>query len=135
MRATVTPIGSASVALASSSAAKLPVTFDTRGRVRTTREQRRLILAEFQRSGMSAAAFARRAGLKYSTFAFWVQHQRRRPQPGRQSPVRLLEAVVAAVPSSSGLRVQLPGGAILELREASQIPLVAALLHALAKSC
>ena len=42
----VTPNGSTSVpALASSPVAKLPVTLDTRGRVRTTREQRRLILA------------------------------------------------------------------------------------------
>jgi hypothetical protein len=39
---------------------------DTRGRVRTSREQRLLLLAEFARSGLSAAAFARRTGLKYS---------------------------------------------------------------------
>ena len=31
------------------------------------------ILAEFERSGMSAAQFARTTGLKYSTFAVWVQ--------------------------------------------------------------
>jgi transposase-like protein len=131
----VTPNGSASVPALASSTAKLPVTLDTRGRVRTTREQRRLILAEFARSGMSAAAFARRTGLKYSTFAFWVQHQRRRPQPGRKSPVRLLEAVVALAGSAAPLPVVLPGGARLELREASQVPLAAALLHALARPC
>ena len=50
-------------------AAKLPVTVDTRGRVRTSREQRRLILAEFERSGVSAVEFSRRSGLKYSTLA------------------------------------------------------------------
>ena len=52
---------------------KLPVTLDTKGRVRTSKEQRRVILAEFACSGLSAAVFARQTGLKYSTFALWVQ--------------------------------------------------------------
>ena len=132
----VTPNGSTSVpALASSPVAKLPVTLDTRGRVRTTREQRRLILAEFARSGMSATAFARRAGLKYSTFAFWVQRGRRTKRPPRRVPLRLLEAVVTPSGSAATLPVLLPGGARLELREAGQIPLAAALVHALAQPC
>jgi len=56
-------------ALASASAGKLPVILDTRDRVRTSKEQRRRILAEFERSGMSAPQFAQRTGLKYSTLA------------------------------------------------------------------
>ena len=131
-----TPSGSDSVpALASASAPKLPVTLDTKGRVRTSREQRRLILAEFERSGMSAAQFARQTGLKYSTLAYWVQHHRRRRRPARRSPLRLLEAVVAPSPSAATLQVLLPGGARLEIREAGQVPLAAALVHALEKSC
>ena len=43
---------------------KLPVTMDTKGRMRTTKEQRRIVLAEFERSGVSAAQFAQRAGVK-----------------------------------------------------------------------
>jgi len=112
---------------------KLPVTVDTKGRVRTTREQRRLILAEFERSGFSAADFARRAGLKYSTFAAWVQRHRRTKRPVRKSPMRLLEAVVA--PAPQGLAVQLPGGARLEISEVGQVPLAAALVRALEKTC
>lgn len=136
IRAMITPSGSDSVpALASSSAAKLPVTLDTKGRVRTSREQRRVILTEFERSGMSAAEFARRTGLKYSTFALWVQHYRRTKRPARKSPVRLLEAVVTPSTSAAPLQVLLPGGARLELREAGQVPLAAALVHALEKSC
>jgi transposase-like protein len=103
--------------------------------VRTTREQRRLILAEFERSGMSAAAFARRTGLKYSTFAFWVQRCRRTKRPARKAPVRLLEAVLTPSTPTTVLTVLLPGGARLELREAGQVPLAAALVHALEKSC
>ena len=121
----ITPSSSDSVpALAPTSATKLQVTVDTQGRVRTSREQRRLILTEFERSGMSAAQFARRTGLKYSTFAAWLQRCRRTNRPARKAPVRLLEA---------GLTVLLPGGARLEICEASQVPLAAALVQALEK--
>ena len=114
---------------------KLPVTVDTKGRVRTSKEQRRVILAEFEHSGMSATQFARRTGLKYSTLAAWVQRYRRTKRPERKSPVRLLEAVVAPTSLGSALQVQLPGGAHLEIREAGQVPLVVALLRALEPSC
>jgi transposase-like protein len=115
---------------------KLPATADTRGRLRASKEQRRVILAEFERSGISAVQFAQRTGLKYSTFAAWVQRYRRTKRLIRKSPLRLLEAVAAqpalvVVP----LPVQLPGGARLEISEASQIPLAAALLRALEKPC
>lgn len=114
---------------------KLSVTLDPKGRLRTTKPQRRVILAEFQRSGLSAAQFAKRSGLKHSTFAVWVQRERRRRAPGRKPPVRLLEAVVSPAPAPSALWVQLPGGAQLELRAANQIPLVIALMRALEKPC
>ena len=114
---------------------KLPVTLDTKGRVRVTKEQRRAILAEFARSGLSAAQFARQTGLKYSTFAVWVQRYRRPKRSARKAPLRLLEAVVAPAPAMAALLVQLPGGARVELRAASQVPLVAALVRALEKPC
>jgi transposase-like protein len=114
---------------------RLPVTTDTKGRVRTSKEQRRVILGEFERSGVSAAQFAQRSGVKYSTFAAWVQRYRRTKRPGLKSPVRLLEAVVAQAPLTPALLVQLPGGARLEIREASQVALVAALVRALEKPC
>jgi transposase len=72
----------------------VPVTVDSRGRVRASKEQRRLILAEFERSGVSATRFAKRTGLKYSTLAGWLQRYRRTKPPGRAQPMRLLEAVV-----------------------------------------
>jgi transposase-like protein len=132
----ITPSSSDSVpTLPSASVTKLPVTLDTQGRVRATREQRRVILAEFERSGMSAAQFARRAGLKYSTFAFWVQRYRRTKRPARTAPVRLLEAVLTTATPATALTLLLPGGARLEIRAASQIPLAAALVHALEKPC
>jgi len=111
---------------------KLPVTLDTRGRVRATREQRQVILAEFERSRLSAVQFAKTHGLKYSTFAYWVARQRRSRAPGGKPALRLLEAVITP---PAGLLVQLPGGARLELCDRSQVPLAAALVRALEQSC
>jgi transposase-like protein len=113
---------------------KLPVTVDTQGRLRASREQRRVILAEFERSGLSAAQFARRTGLKYSTFVGWVQRYRRTKRPARKPTMRLLEAVVAPAALTLGLQMHLPGGARLEISDASQIPLATALVRALEKS-
>ena len=120
------------------SAAKLPVTLDTKGRVRTSREQRRLILHEFERSGVSAVEFARRSGLKYSTLAGWRHRHRRSRRSVPVRPVRLLEAVLpsSALPAPAArpvLPVLLPGGARLELTCAAQLPLAAALLRELEK--
>jgi hypothetical protein len=42
----------------------VPVTVDAKGRVRASKEQRRVILAEFERRGLSAARFAKLTGLK-----------------------------------------------------------------------
>ena len=48
---------------------------DTRGRVRTPRARREAILAEFAASGLSAARFARLAGINYTTFCGWLHRQ------------------------------------------------------------
>jgi hypothetical protein len=114
---------------------KLPVSVDTKGRVRVTKEQRRALLGEFARSREPAPQFARRMGLKYSTFAAWVQRYGRPKLPAHKTPVRLLEAVVPPAAARSALWVQLPGGARVELREASQVSLVAALVRALETPC
>ena len=132
----ITPSSSAAPLAASAAVLpKLPVSIDTKGRVRVTREQRRAILAEFARCRESAPRFAHRMGLKYSTFAAWVQRYGRPKRPERKPPLRLLEAVVAPAPAGSALQVQLPGGAYLELRAVSQVSLVAALVRALEKPC
>ena len=114
---------------------KLPATLDSKGRVRTSPEQRRVILAEFERSGLSAARFARQTGLKYPTFAAWVAQSRRTKRSQPKPPLRLLEAVVTPPAVTATLQVQLPGGARVELRDASHVPLVVALVRALEKSC
>jgi transposase-like protein len=113
---------------------------DTKGRVRASKEQRRLILAEFERSGMSAARFAKQTGLKYSTLAGRLQRYRRAKPLGRTRQVRLLEAVVEQAQKSdgksmSGLVVEFAGGARMEISNANQAALAADLLRALEKPC
>ena len=108
---------------------------DTRGRVRASMEQRRAILTEFERSGVCAAQFAKVTGLKYSTFAGWLQRYRRaKPKPSPKR-LRLLEAVVAPGPgqerTSGNVVVQLPGQVRVELSSLAQVQLVTELIKAL----
>jgi len=104
------------------------VTLDTKGRVRASKEQRRVILAEYERSGLSAARFAQLAGLKYSTFAGWLQRYRRTKPKGLAKPVRLLEAVVAPPEPATLLVLHLPGGVRVEISDEQQAELAAALV-------
>jgi transposase-like protein len=118
----------------------VPVTLDTKGRVRASKEQRRLILAEFARCGVSAARFAKQTGLKYSTLAGWLQRYRRAKPPGRARQVRLLEAMVEQTPkpgpqNQGVLVLQLPGGARVEISDVKQAMLAAAVVRELARSC
>ena len=109
---------------------------DTRGRVRTGRERREMLLAEFDRSGVSGARFARMAGINYQTFYGWLHVRRReaggKPASKRAKPVKWLEAVVgtASVPAPS-LRVQLPGGAWMEVGSPEQARAAVQLLREL----
>lgn len=110
---------------------------DSRGHLRVSNEQRKAVLAKFEQSGMSAAKFAALAGIKYSTFAGWVQRYRRGKRPVKSKPVRFIEAVIgpnANKPGSkTGLIVHLPGSVRVELSSVAEVPLAAALIEALQK--
>jgi hypothetical protein len=118
----------------------VPVTVDSKGRVRVSKAQRDLILVEFERSGVSAAQFAQRTGLKYSTLAGWLQRYRRAKPQRRARTVRLLEAIVEAARPAGGknplaLVLELPGGAKAEINDLQQVAWAAELLRALAQPC
>ena len=117
---------------------KVPVTADTKGRLRVSKSQRRDILAALARSGESLPRFARRSGLKYSTLANWVQRSRRSPRSGREPRLHLLEAVVASpqvAAAGTPLVLRLAGHGFIEIHEVGQVELAVALLRALAKPC
>jgi len=112
---------------------------DRLGRVKTPRERREALLDEYERSGMSAQAFAGHYGLKYQTFATWVQKRRRErgggDAAGQRASLRLVEAVVEAERGCAQagrrmLRVELPGGASVEISDACQAALAGQLLRA-----
>ncbi len=118
---------------------------DTAGRVRTPPERRAHLLEEFAQSGLSGAKFAALAGIRYSTFAGWVQRRRKAqgisttPAKGTE-PMRWLEAVVeqAQNPGAlncAGLVLELPGGIRAQIGNMNQAVLAAALVRALEKSC
>ena len=122
--------------VASPIAQNVLVTLDARGRVRVSKEQRRAILAEFERSGVSAAQFAKVTGLKYSTLAGWRQRYRRAKPKAAPGGLRLLEAVVdpshpQEQTSENVLMVHLPGQVRIQVSCLAQVPLVTELIKAL----
>jgi len=118
---------------------------DALGRVCMPKERREAILDAFERSGMSGQAFSERIGVKYSTFATWVQKRRRKlgeyaAKEGKQvkmAPITLLEAVVgtgSSSPVSSGmLEVETAQGLKLRIRSSEDVALAAELLRALSE--
>lgn len=125
-----------------SSAVSALIKTDKLGRLRTSPERREMLLDEFEQSGMSGAEFARMIGIKYQTFAGWRQRRNKRrsskksrPKPNVPKPLQLVEAVVANrsefTEPDHTLVIHLPGGARLELGDASQVPVASALLRSL----
>ena len=124
---------------------------DSRGRVRTSAERREWLLDEFERSGTSAAAFAKLIGVKYTTFAFWVQRRRRlrrgEDEQKALGPELVSEGQVQAAPvmrwvetalepeaegGAEALRIELPGGAHVVIANRRQLSVAAELLQVLA---
>ncbi len=119
---------------------------DVLERMKTPAARREQLLDEFERSGLSGQKFAEFAGLRYQTFATWVQKRRRQrgAYPARNDPpkaartLRWLEAVgdgaqTRSDQGSPALPVLLAGGARLEISCAKQIPLAVALVRKLEK--
>jgi DNA-binding transcriptional regulator YiaG len=117
-----------------SSSASTLVKTDSLGRMRTSPERREMLLREFERSGMSGAAFAAMIGIKYQTFAGWRRSRAVARVPAK-APLRLVEAVVDVksntTRSEDNLIIHLPGGVRMELSDIRQVPLAGALLQSL----
>jgi hypothetical protein len=95
-------------------------------RARTSPTQRAQLLATFERSGLSAAAFARRHRLHYTTFCNWRQRQ------GQAKPAPDFVQVELPPPSApEELVLELGTGVRVRITDAGQIELAARLLKAL----
>lgn len=109
---------------------------DDLGRVQSTAESRAEAVAEYQRSGLSATAFAKMAGIAPNTFWNWLHAQgltQKRPRAlaGESKPVRFMQVTPLPVSSTMALQVRLPGGVIIEVADAAQAVLTARLIEAL----
>jgi transposase-like protein len=104
---------------------------DTRGRRVTIASRRGELVRAFATSGMTMAAFARREGIRYSTFAHWViREQKAAPAKPRMTftELQLPFAGAALPPTGEHLEVRLPDGAVVRgARVADVVALVRAL--------
>ena len=96
-------------------------------RSRTSPTQRAQLLAAFERSGLSVAAFARQHRLHYTTFCGWRARQAKaNPSPG------FVEVEWAAPsPATTELVIELGAQARLRITQTTPMVLVARLLQAL----
>ncbi|MBK1884431.1 hypothetical protein JIN85_18585 [Luteolibacter pohnpeiensis] len=94
------------------------IRMDAIGRVRTSASQREALLDAYESSGLSGPEFAARHGVKYQTFATWLQKRKRRTggypamaaPAGGAFPLLLAEVECAEGPAGSTipLEVRLP---------------------------
>ena len=99
---------------------------DRLGRRSLPAQRREELVGEYLCSGLSQAAFARRAGVRYPTFAHWVQEARRKSArdsggKAKSATVRFAQVRLnapqppcapAATPPAPHLQVSLPGGIV-----------------------
>jgi len=107
---------------------------DRLGRKITPAARRRALVAAWRESGRTQAAFARSEGVSYTTFASWVQAERRgwskaegAPKPAPPRP-RFVEAHLPPPVPVAHLEVRLLDGTVLRGSHATDL---AALVQAL----
>lgn len=75
---------------------------DTKGRLRISRENREEILREYDGSSMSAAAFAKWTGIKYTTMTYWLQARRKSKEKEKRGSTKDLKWVEAVASDAVG---------------------------------
>lgn len=93
-------------------------------RPRTTPARRTQLLAKFDRSGLSAAAFARQHGIGHSTFCGWRCRRGKTKPPPTFVEVELSESAAAVE-----LLVEVGASARLRISSAGQVELAARFLQ------
>ncbi len=101
------------------------------------------LLDRFERSGMSGVEFAAYYGIKYTTFASWRQkrdrnrkqeHPANRGAAGELDGCALVEVTLQEEVKAAGMRIELPGGASVQVTNKAEAELAAELLKVL-RSC
>lgn len=99
------------------------------GRRHAAAARREELLVEFERSGLSAAEFARQQGLTYTTFCGW----RKRWQRTKSLP-SFVQVEVAPCAGTDELVIEVGVQARIRINRVGQIALAAALIEALNRS-
>jgi transposase-like protein len=111
---------------------------DTRFRVRTPAHQRDALLDLYERGTLTAKAFAASHGIKYPTFAVWVQQRRKRSNSSAHdpSPLRWVEAALPqhSVSDPGLCCLEFAHGIKLTLSHEAQLPLAARLIAMVASA-
>lgn len=105
---------------------------DRRGRKLTPAHRRAELVAAWRQSGMTQAEFARREGVRYPTFATWVQQQRapqRRAKATAAKP-RFAEVTVPGSLLGPAVEVRLPDGTVVRGTNAAAVAVVMRALRA-----
>lgn len=93
---------------------------------RTNVAERARLLAAYDRSGLSAASFARQHRIHYTTFCGWrARRSKTNPEPA------FVQVELTAPVTADGLIVELGGNARLRIESSGQIALAAQLLQRL----
>jgi transposase-like protein len=107
---------------------------DRVGRTRYSQAYKDEVVAAYQQSGMSAAAFADHCGVKYPTFVSWVSKARQaggahadRDEHGQQ----FILAEIGCGGTDVPLKLELPGGVIIHVSSSRHLGLLADLLKTL----
>jgi len=115
---------------------------DRMGRLRFTREQREALLDAFESSGLSGTRFAAAHGVKYQTFATWVQKRKQPAAPlpaGHPLPAALALALAEVeafptAPPEAAVELRLPGGIVVAISGRDQVPLAVVLIRELVRA-
>lgn len=98
-------------------------------KTRTSRSRRRQLLAAFERSGLTAVAFARQHGIAYTTFCSW---RRRRPA---KPAMAFAEVELLRPATPEPMVVELGPQARVRLSSPAQLDLAAGLIKRLEAAC
>jgi len=113
---------------------------DSLSRVRTPPARREEILAEFERSGLSGARFAKLHGISYQTFMAWRRKRQAAPASADEDRVGELAARlglhevgvgIAGHGQRSSLEIEIGGGVRFRVATAEQAELAARIIDSL----
>ena len=98
---------------------------DASGRRIESMQERERLLASYDCSGLTQVAFAKREGIAYSTFVYWIKYRRQCQRKGKAcatppkptAPKQVFHEVAAPAPTPEpgllNLEVSLPDGSIV----------------------